>query len=208
MENPQLGPIRKRGVDQRELPAVRMANCGCPATIHDEGESGADARSRPEDSQERAARDRLPVEGRNPTEEVKSSAGMLSQDAGTPSDVFVLVVDDEPAVRNLVTRLLQRLGYSVVHAESGRVALSVWAEHKERIGLLLTDICMPGGMSGRELALLLQQEKPDLRVIYTSGYAAPFLDGGPPLTRGINFLPKPYSLPILAQTIRACLGRD
>jgi len=70
---------------------------------------------------------------------------------------------------------------------------------------LLTDIIMPDGMTGRELAETLQAEKPDLKVIFTSGYSADVVGGDFPLREGANFLQKPYHPYTLAQTMRACL---
>ncbi len=119
----------------------------------------------------------------------------------------ILVVEDEPAVRLLVSNLLQRCGYTVLVAESGIAALEVWKDHQDRIQLLLTDMVMPDGMSGRELARRLQQEKPDFKTIYTSGYSAATTNEVPPLTEGVNFLQKPYPPYHLAKTVRAFLDR-
>ena len=119
----------------------------------------------------------------------------------------ILVVEDEPAVRLLVSNLLQRCGYTVLVAESGVAALEVWKDHQDRIELLLTDMVMPDGMSGRELARRLKQEKPGLKTIYTSGYSAATTNEVPPLTEGVNFLQKPYPPYHLAKTVRAFLDR-
>ncbi len=119
----------------------------------------------------------------------------------------ILVVEDERAVRLLVNNLLQRCGYTVLMAESGVAALEVWKEHQHRIALLLTDMVMPDGMSGRELARRLKQGNPRLKVIYTSGYSAAITGEVPPLTEGVNFLQKPYPPHHLAKTVRACLDR-
>jgi len=111
----------------------------------------------------------------------------LLQGSGT-----ILVVEDELAVRTLVCHLLQRCGYTVVQAESGIDALKIWEERQGKIQLLLTDIIMPDGMNGYELARRLQTAKPKLKVIYTSGYSGEVVGKGLELTEGVNFLQKPY----------------
>ena len=120
----------------------------------------------------------------------------------------VLVVEDDSAVRLLVSNCLQRRGYTVLSAVSGVAALEVWKEHKDRIQLLLTDMVMPDGMMGSELAERLQKEKPKLKVIYSSGYSAEVVGKGHTFFEGINFLQKPYPPLKLAQTVRACLDRE
>jgi CheY-like chemotaxis protein len=122
-------------------------------------------------------------------------------------DEVILVVEDEPAVRLLVNNLLQRCGYTVLLAGSGVAALDVWKEHKDRIALLLTDMVMPDGLSGRELASRLQLERPNLKVIYSSGYSATVGGKSPELTEGVNFLQKPYPPHHLAKTVRDRLDR-
>src|SRR5690242_7746695 len=82
----------------------------------------------------------------------------------------ILLVEDDPSVRQLVTRLLMLHGYRVLVAENGRAAIPLWEEHSRHIDLLLTDVVMPHGVNGRELATRCQADNPDLRVIYTSGY--------------------------------------
>ncbi len=119
----------------------------------------------------------------------------------------ILVVEDEQPVRLLVGNLLQRCGYTVLLAVSGVAALDVWKKHKDEIQLLFTDMVMPDGMMGRELAEKLQGEKPRLKVIYTSGYSANVVGKGPSLVEGVNFLQKPYHPHKLAQTVRDCLDR-
>ncbi len=120
----------------------------------------------------------------------------------------ILVVEDESAVRLLVSSLLQRCGYTVLTAASGVAALDVWKEHKDSIHLLLTDMIMPGGMTGRELAETLRAENPVLKVIYTSGYSTDILEKASTLVEGFNFLQKPYQSQQLAQTVRKCLDEN
>jgi len=91
------------------------------------------------------------------------------------------------------------------NAASGVKALEVWKEHRNEIRLLLTDMVMPDGMNGKELARRLLQETPGLKVIYTSGYSADIAGKDFPLEEGVNFLMKPFEVQKLAQTVRACL---
>ena len=104
----------------------------------------------------------------------------------------VLLVEDEPSLRRLARRLLERQGYRVHEAESAIAALSVWSEHRDEIALLLTDMVMPDGMSGWELSKCLQAEKPSLKVIYSSGYTDEMLGDASCLRGAFNFLEKPY----------------
>jgi nitrogen-specific signal transduction histidine kinase/CheY-like chemotaxis protein len=136
--------------------------------------------------------------------EQKAAAASLALPGGHE---VILVVEDEPALRLLVSNLLQRCGYTVLLAASGVAALDVWKEHHARIQLLLTDMIMPDGMTGRELAERLKREKPELKVICTSGYSAEIVGKGHALIEGADFLQKPYSPLQLTTVVRACLDR-
>ncbi len=125
--------------------------------------------------------------------------------AATGGKETILVVEDEPALRELVVDILQLYGYFVYQAASGPVALKLWAQHKDEIDLLLTDLVMPEGISGRDLAERLQIDNPDLKVIYTSGYSPGMAGKDIALLEGFNFLPKPYPPSRLAQMVRECL---
>jgi two-component system cell cycle sensor histidine kinase/response regulator CckA len=81
----------------------------------------------------------------------------------------------------------------------------VWEEHAEEIDLLLTDMVMPEGMTGRDLAERLQAERPDIKVLYSSGYSPDVVGGYFKLPENSFFLPKPYHPPKLAQAVRECL---
>ncbi|MEW6303236.1 MAG: PAS domain S-box protein [Verrucomicrobiota bacterium] len=119
----------------------------------------------------------------------------------------ILLVEDEEGVRRMVELVLRRLGYNVLTAVSGPDALRVWADYPDKIDLLLTDMVMPEGMSGRVLAEELLAQCPALKVIYTSGYSAEV--AGQDLTRrkGFVFLQKPYPPQRLAQLVRQCLDQ-
>jgi two-component system cell cycle sensor histidine kinase/response regulator CckA len=100
--------------------------------------------------------------------------------------------------------VLKEYEYRVIEAETGVQALKLWDEHHGKIDLLLTDMVMPGGVSGAELAQRLRQRKYDLRVIYSSGYS-PEVVGKQLSENDAIFLPKPYRPPQLAQRVRKSL---
>ena len=116
----------------------------------------------------------------------------------------VLVVEDEPVLRELVREILCQYKYRVVEACTGLEALRIWDEFNGEIDLLLTDMVMPEGLTGTELARQLRQRNPDLRVIFTSGYSAEIM-GSENLPGEALFLPKPYHPPQLARIVRQAL---
>ena len=113
----------------------------------------------------------------------------------------ILFVDDEPELRKVAVIALRHLGYTVLEAATGPQALAVFAENRDRIELLLTDMVMPGGISGTTLAELLQARQPALRVLFTSGYAVELANQELPDTGSIHFLKKPYSTHQLARAV-------
>jgi len=117
----------------------------------------------------------------------------------------VLLVEDEAGVLTLVRGVLKSYGYEVLEARSGVEALRLWAQHDTRIDLLLTDIVMPEGMSGLDLAKKLRTEKRDLKVLYSSGYSIEVAGQDFGLTDGMAFLKKPYQPAALASKVRECL---
>lgn len=114
----------------------------------------------------------------------------------------VLVVEDETAVRRLVCRTLERVGYHVFEAANADAAEELWNLHKLDIDLLVTDLIMPGGKSGFELARELTAERPDLPVVYMSGYSAEFVEKGRDLDMGVNFVPKPFTSKSILEIVR------
>ncbi|HTQ50150.1 MAG TPA: PAS domain S-box protein, partial [Candidatus Acidoferrales bacterium] len=120
----------------------------------------------------------------------------------------ILLTEDEPAVRALASNILRRCGYTILPAESGVAALEIWHEYRDKIQLLLTDIIMPDGITGYDLAEQLKLERPQLKVIYTSGYTGDILSRYPTLIRDYCFLQKPYQPYRLAQTVRDCLDQE
>jgi CheY-like chemotaxis protein len=117
----------------------------------------------------------------------------------------ILVVEDEPDLLELVVQVLEARGYNVLGAGSGKQALEFWSHRDRGIDLLLTDMVMPDGMTGFQLADRLRIDAPKLRVIYTSGHSA-----GVPGTQlaHVNerqFLAKPYRPTQLLEFVRGCL---
>ncbi|MBI4659466.1 MAG: PAS domain S-box protein [Verrucomicrobia bacterium] len=119
----------------------------------------------------------------------------------------ILLVDGEPLLRALARSILQRYGYRIFDAGSGADAMAIWEKEAEQIDLLLTDMALPEGLKGSDLAQQLQEKKPDLSVLYTSSYSADLTQSSRTLKPGLNFLPKPYSATALAQAARHCLDR-
>ncbi|MGC8885748.1 MAG: ATP-binding protein [Verrucomicrobiia bacterium] len=117
----------------------------------------------------------------------------------------VLVVEDEPALRELVCGILSYYGYRAVPACSGVEALKVWERYNHDFDLLLTDMIMPEGMTGRELAQKLKSDKPDLKVIYTSGYTIESGFNDFAIRDGYIFLSKPYHPVVMLKTVRLFL---
>jgi two-component system cell cycle sensor histidine kinase/response regulator CckA len=117
----------------------------------------------------------------------------------------ILVAEDEDTLREMVVQVLKIQGYTVLQAASGRDALEVWERANRPVDLLLTDLVMPGGIMGSELAERLSSQSPRLKVIYTSGYSPGMAGKDASLLEGRNFLPKPYSIGKLAQFVRECL---
>jgi len=122
----------------------------------------------------------------------------------TLREYTVLVVEDDEAVRSLVKEVLVHHQYRVLEAEHAEAALIVWKEHGAKIDLLLTDVIMPGA-NGLELAERLLTDRPELKVIYTSGYSSELFGSTMPLHEGHNYLPKPYLSAKLTTIVRAAL---
>jgi CheY-like chemotaxis protein len=119
----------------------------------------------------------------------------------------ILLVEDDSSVRASERTTLSRLGYRVLEASTGNEALAVWKQYRNEIRVLLTDLVMPGGMTGRELAEQLLQHDSKLKVIYSSGYSAEIAGKDLFLEEGVNFLAKPFQAQKLAHTLRTCLDK-
>jgi PAS domain S-box-containing protein len=118
----------------------------------------------------------------------------------------VLVVEDEDAVGQIVQSSLQEHGFRVLRAANALEALQIYNEENGQIDLLLTDMVMPRGMSGSELAANLKALKPELKIVYTTGYSRQVVGHGMDLREGLNFLPKPHAPGKLIETVRTRLA--
>ncbi|WP_439816846.1 PAS domain-containing protein [Zavarzinia sp. CC-PAN008] len=116
---------------------------------------------------------------------------------------LILIVEDQAAARRASRSALEALGYRVVEADSGPVALQRLAAHDD-LRLVFSDVILPGGMTGFDIARIAGSERPGLRVLLTSGYDAPALGQGV-APGALAFLPKPYRIADLAHKVRAVL---
>ncbi|MGI5243519.1 PAS domain S-box protein [Dactylosporangium sp. CA-139066] len=123
-------------------------------------------------------------------EPIAAEAGRVARPPGHGQTI--LVAEDEPALREVTTRILRRGGYTVLAAADGVAALQLAAEHGGPIDLLLTDVVMPG-MLGRVLAERLLRTRPSTRVLFMSGYAQPVLTSNGILDPGVHLLEKPFT---------------
>nr|GAJ35014.1 wide host range virA protein [Bradyrhizobium sp. DOA9] len=135
----------------------------------------------------------------------ETAAGVTPQAEGGAETIFV--VEDDPLVRNFVTAQLQSLGYKTVAAPDGKAALDL-IEAGQSFDLLFTDVVIPGGMSGRELAEEVARRRPGLKVLYTSGYTDNAIVHHGKLDDGVMLLTKPYRRNQLAEMIRKALGAN
>jgi len=126
---------------------------------------------------------------------------------GEGSGETVLVVDDEPVVRAMMRRSLGEAGYQVLEAEDGETALARAAAHAGPIDVLVTDLAMPG-MRGRELARRLKEHRPDLRVLFVSGFAGDEVERLGLLEAGRPFLSKPFDPELLVDRVRHLLAES
>jgi two-component system, cell cycle sensor histidine kinase and response regulator CckA len=120
-------------------------------------------------------------------------------------DEMILFVEDDVFLRASVRKTLSQLGYRVLEAGNGVEAVTAWKQNRDEIRLVLTDLVMPGGMTGIDLGERLLKEDPKLKVIYISGYSGEIAGKDFPLEDGVNFLIKPFQTQKLAQTVRNCL---
>ena len=117
----------------------------------------------------------------------------------------ILVVEDEPVLRDLARVILEECGYRVREAANGHEALSVWEKHDGQVDLLLTDMVMPEGMSGMDLAEKLLSKQPKLKVIFASGYTVDQVSEDFLARNNARFMEKPYTRATLAKTVRQTL---
>ena len=119
----------------------------------------------------------------------------------------VLIVDDEPSVRMLITEVLAELGYTAIEVADGTSALRV-LQSDARIDLMVTDVGLPGGMNGRQLADFGRVARPALKILFITGYAEKAVADGDQLGPGMEILTKPFAMDGLATRIRDMISRD
>ena len=117
----------------------------------------------------------------------------------------ILVVDDEPEVRKLVSAMVSQFGYAVLTADSGEHALTLYKNHKGPVDLLITDVVAPG-MSGPMLADKLTELQPDLKVLYISGYDSTHVVQKYVVEKGHALLTKPFTLEEMQNKVREILA--
>jgi len=119
---------------------------------------------------------------------------------------IVLIVEDEPDLLDLLREVLEMNGYTVLGAGSGRDALAVWENNPAKMDLIITDLTLPHGMTGVALAEKLQTQKPDLKIIYTSGHDRTMVAEKYSMPAAANFLKKPFNPNDLVQLVQAVLA--
>jgi signal transduction histidine kinase/CheY-like chemotaxis protein len=117
----------------------------------------------------------------------------------------ILIVEDEEILREMARDILEGCGYKIFEASSGKEAFGVWNLHMDEIKLLLTDMVMPEGVSGIDLAERLLTDRPDLKIIFSSGYTSTEISAELMARSQARFLQKPYSHTDLAKIVRDCL---
>lgn len=118
----------------------------------------------------------------------------------------ILFVEDEKTIRLMAKIYLEGSGYTVLDAADGVEALALWQDHKDEIDLVLTDLMMPRGLNGHQLVQKLLLDRPDVPVIFVSGYSSDLFGDATFLDGTTNFLQKPYRLKNLADMVRDCLA--
>jgi len=120
----------------------------------------------------------------------------------------IMIVEDEQTLREMARDILHDLGYNIIEAPDGKAALALWKTEMTRVNLLLTDMVMPEGISGIDLAERLLDDRPDLKIIFTSGYNSNELNAELLTRSQTRFLQKPYTHATLARAVRECLDQN
>jgi two-component system, cell cycle sensor histidine kinase and response regulator CckA len=123
-------------------------------------------------------------------------------------DETILIVEDEEVLREMARDILAGCGYKIIEASSGKEAFDVWNLHMDEINLVLTDMVMPGGVTGVDLAERLLADRSDLKIVFTSGYTSNEINAELMTRAQAHFLQKPYSHNDLAKIVRDCLDND
>jgi signal transduction histidine kinase len=137
----------------------------------------------------------------DPVEPVQAAGPGVPAAGGSET---VLLVEDEPMVRELAAMTLRERGYTVVEAGDGEEGLRVAQQHQGKIDLVLTDVVMPA-MGGKEMAVALRASRPDLKILFTSGYSEEVIGEHGVIRRGKHFLQKPFLAASLARHVREVL---
>jgi CheY-like chemotaxis protein len=117
----------------------------------------------------------------------------------------VLVVDDDPTVRMLIAEVLTENHYRLLEAADGPSALKILESRQQRIDMMVTDVGLPGGMNGRQLADAARQVRPELRILFITGYAENAVVGNGHLEPGMAVLVKPFAMSSFANKVREIL---
>ncbi|HKW29015.1 MAG TPA: ATP-binding protein [Verrucomicrobiae bacterium] len=141
----------------------------------------------------------LPVADQEAQKTLESKTSLIGAAGDQARTIFL--VEDEISLREMASKILKRLGYRVVTAGNGPEALALWSQHRGKIDLLLTDMVMPGGMTGRELADCLLREAPGMPVIYSTGYSMDLIDSDTNFGTQAECLFKPYDASALANAV-------
>jgi CheY-like chemotaxis protein len=112
----------------------------------------------------------------------------------------VLVIDDEPTIRMLISEVLEEHGYAIVEASDGPSGMRI-LQSAARIDLLITDVGLPNGMNGRQIADAARQMRPGLKVLFITGYAENAVVGNGHLDKGMQVITKPFEMDVLARKI-------
>lgn len=145
----------------------------------------------------------LPLQSEHPSNQEECPTTTNRRDSSALKGTeTIFLVEDEAMVRLIAKKVFLMNGYRVIEAADGRAALDVWKEHRDEIDLLVTDVVMPEGIAGHDLAEKLKKDKPELAVIYTSGYSAEIFRGEAVIPDDATFLPKPYLPDELLQAVK------
>ena len=135
---------------------------------------------------------------------IAESAPVAAPQRDGANDVILLVEDDED-VRSLARCVLEDAGYRVLEAADGHLAIAAWEKFTGRIDLLLTDMVMPGGLSGSDVAERFSAARPDSKILFSSGYSSDLFSGEINPRTGFNYLPKPYLARQLTDAVAGAL---
>jgi CheY-like chemotaxis protein len=135
----------------------------------------------------------------------RAAAGAAERsDWARGSGELILVVEDDEEVRTLTVTLLERIGYKTVEAADGEAAIAL-LERLSNVALVFSDVVLPGGISGFQLAERIQAKRPGLPVLFTSGYTENALGDRGRLRSGAQLVEKPFTQDVLAEKVRATL---